>query len=95
MLTKGLTSDNAYENAHAESFNKTIKRQGINISDYDNKDESAISIFRYKEVYNNYKPHSSIENMTPVEYRMSHENKKIRKLLYSFMGSVQMIYNVD
>ncbi len=67
---------NAYENAHAESFNKTVKRQEINISDYDNKVESAISIFRFIEVYNNYRPHSSIGNMTPVEYRMALEDKK-------------------
>lgn len=67
---------NAYENAHAESFNKTVKRQEINISDYDSKEESAISIFRYIEVYNNYRPHSSIGNMTPVEYRMALDNKK-------------------
>ena len=63
-----------YANAHAESFNKTIKRQEINISDYDNKEESAVSIFRYIDLYNNYRPHSSIENMTPVEYRMALEN---------------------
>ena len=63
-----------YANAHAESFNKTIKRQEINISDYDNKEESAISIFKYIDLYNNYRPHSSIENMTPVEYRIALEN---------------------
>lgn len=66
---------NAYENAHAESFNKTVKTQEINISDYDNKEESAVSIFRYIEVYNNYRPHSSIGNMTPVEYRIFLKNK--------------------
>jgi transposase InsO family protein len=71
---------NAYENAHAESFNKTVKRQEINISDYDNKEESAISIFRFIEVYNNYRPHSSIGNMTPVGYRMILENKKNKEI---------------
>jgi putative transposase len=75
---------NAYENAHAESFNKTIKRQEINISDYDNKEESAVLIFRYIEVYNNYRPHSSIGNMTPVEYRMVLENKNKVKTSLQF-----------
>ena len=43
---------NAYENAYAESFNKTIKRQEINISEYDSKEESAKSIFRFIDIYN-------------------------------------------
>ena len=59
---------NAYENAHAESFNGTIKRQEINISDYDDKDESANSIFNFIEKYNSIRPHSSLQNLTPIEY---------------------------
>ncbi len=59
---------NAYENAHAESFNGTIKRQEINISDYDNKDESAESIFNFIDKYNSIRPHSSLQNLTPFEY---------------------------
>jgi transposase InsO family protein len=65
---------NAYENAHAESLNKTVKRQEINISDYDSKEESAISIFRFIRIYNNLRPHSAIGYMTPVEYRLALEN---------------------
>ena len=66
---------NAYENAHAESFNGTIKRQEINISDYDDKDESAKSIFNFIEKYNSIRPHSSLHNLTPVEYE-----KKLMKI---------------
>ena len=62
---------NAYENAHAESFNKTIKRQEINISEYENKEESAVLIFRFIDLYNSYRPHSSLGGMTPVEFKMS------------------------
>ena len=62
---------NAYENAHAESFNKTLKRQEINISDYDSKEESAESIFRFMDLYNFYRPHSSIAGMTPIEFRLA------------------------
>jgi putative transposase len=61
---------NAYENAHAESFNKTLKRQEINISVYESKEESAESIFKFIDLYNSYRPHSSIGGMTPVEFRM-------------------------
>lgn len=65
---------NAYENAHAESFNSTVKRQEINISDYDSKEESARSIFNFIDKYNSVRPHSSIDNLTPIEYK-----KKIEK----------------
>lgn len=62
---------NAYENAHAESFNKTIKRQEINISEYDSKEESANCIFKYIDLYNSYRPHSSLGGMTPIEFGMA------------------------
>lgn len=68
---------NAYENAHAESFNSTIKRQEINISDYDNKEESASSIFNFIEKYNTIRPHSSIGDLTPVEYRKLLEKSQV------------------
>ena len=60
---------NAYENAHAESFNKTIKRQEINISEYENKEESAKSIFRFINTYNSFRPHSSLGGLTPIAFR--------------------------
>lgn len=69
---------NAYENAHAESFNKTIKRQEINISDYDSKEESAESIFRFINLYNSFRPHSSLGGLTPVAFRMA--QKKMTKV---------------
>lgn len=68
---------NAYENAHAESFNSTIKRQEINASDYDSKEESAQSIFDFIEKYNSIRPHSSIKNLTPVECRELLEKKRL------------------
>src|SRR5690606_40556467 len=32
---------NAYENAHSESFNGTLKRQEINLNEYTSKEDSA------------------------------------------------------
>jgi transposase InsO family protein len=59
----------AYENAHSESFNSTLKRQEINLNQYSSKEESARSIFAFVEKYINYRPHSSLGMMTPAEYR--------------------------
>jgi transposase InsO family protein len=61
----------ALENAQSESLNKTLKRQEINISDYGSREESAESIFRFIDLYNKYRPHSSLGGMTPVEFKMS------------------------
>lgn len=69
-MVMSMCVGNVYENAHAESFNKTLKRQEINISQYDSKEESAESIFRFIGLYNSYRPHSSLGGMTPVGYRI-------------------------
>jgi len=66
---------NVYGNAHAESLNKTIKRQEINISDYERKEESAKSIFRYVDTYNSFRPHSSLNRMTAVAFRTASKMK--------------------
>lgn len=60
---------NVYENAHAESLNKTIKRQEINMSEYESKEEAAASIFKFINTYNMYRPHSALNGMTPVEFK--------------------------
>lgn len=60
---------NAYENAHSESFNSTLKRQEININEYSSKNKSASSIFSFIKKYNTIRPHSALGMMSPCEYR--------------------------
>jgi hypothetical protein len=43
---------NAYKNPHAESLNKALKRQELNISNNESYEESAKSIFRFYDTYN-------------------------------------------
>lgn len=76
-----MCKGNAYENAHAESLFKTIKYQEINISEYDDKLNSASSIFAYIEKYNTVRPHSALGNLSPIMYRnkLLNENKKQKK----------------
>jgi len=57
---------NAYENAHAESLNKTLKTQEINVSQYDCKISAATSIKSFVEKYNSYRPHSALKGMSPI-----------------------------
>lgn len=60
---------NAYENAHAESFNGTLKRQEINIQDYFSKEQAASSILNYTKLYTAIRPHSALKMLTPKEFR--------------------------
>jgi putative transposase len=67
-LQISMTLGNVYENAHAESLNKTFKRQEINVNDYKNKAMAAESIFRFRDIYNNQRPHSSLGMMAPADF---------------------------
>jgi transposase InsO family protein len=76
-MQMSMTVGNAYENAHAESLNKTIKYKEINLNEYDSIEEAKIRIGIYIHNYNTIKPHSSLNWMTPVEYKNSEKNKKM------------------
>ena len=72
-LKMSMTVGNVYENAHAESLNKTFKRQEINVSEYADKFVAAENLFRFKNVYNTQRPHSSIGMMPPEIFRRRFE----------------------
>ena len=57
---------NAYENAHAEAFNATLKRQEINVNVYENPIESKLSIMEFRAKHSVIRPHSSNGGLTPV-----------------------------
>jgi len=67
---------NVYENAHAESLNKTIKAGEINLSEYESKEESAKCIFSFIEKYNTIRPHSALGGMSSLEYTLYLQNLK-------------------
>lgn len=62
-----------YENAKAESFFKTLKKEEVNLSHYPNFEEAYanISIF-LEDVYNVKRLHSSLGYLPPVEFEASH-----------------------
>ena len=78
-LEISMTLGNVYENAHAESLNKTFKRQEININDYANKYSAALSIFRFKEIYNNYRPHSALGMLAPSVFMNNYMKENLKK----------------
>ena len=57
------------DNAVAESFFKTLKRELVEERSYGTRDEARQDIFKYIELYyNRARMHSTLDYMSPVEY---------------------------
>ena len=57
------------DNAVAESFFKTLKRELVKERSYGTRDEAKQDIFKYIELYDNRaRMHSTLGYMSPVEY---------------------------
>jgi transposase InsO family protein len=68
---------NPYDNAKAESFFKTLKRQEVYISDYRNIREAEANIHHFIEtVYNAKRLHSSLGYRSPILFEQE-QNAKI------------------
>ena len=60
---------NCWDNAPAESFFATLKKELVHGEDYATREEAKASIFEYVEVfYNRVRRHSSLGYLTPAEY---------------------------
>ncbi len=77
LTSLGITASmsrkgNCYDNAFAESFFCTLKKELTFRTEYKNKEEAKKAIFEYIEVlYNRKRIHSSIGCMTPVQFEES------------------------
>ena len=69
MAAKG----NPYDNAKAESFFKTLKREEVELSDYRTFAEAGQNIGRFiEDVYNRKRLHSSLGYVPPAEFEAAH-----------------------
>ena len=65
MSAKG----NPYDNAFAESFNKTIKYEEVYLNEYETFDDAYENIERFiEEVYNKKRLHSGIKYLPPAVF---------------------------
>jgi len=74
LLDVGMKSSmgekgNSYENAHAESFFKTLKNEEVWMNEYETMEDVYRNLKRFlEEVYNKKRLHSSIGYSTPIEF---------------------------
>ncbi|HOF43223.1 MAG TPA: IS3 family transposase [Bacilli bacterium] len=63
------------DNAVVESFFSYLKREETNRYDYENMKELKISVAKYIDFYNDYRPHSYLNGITPNEFEENYYEK--------------------
>ena len=69
---------NPYDNAHMESFFKTLKYEEVHLSNYETYDD-VIERFPHfiEQVYNKKRLHSALGYLPPEEYEMKIQKPKL------------------
>jgi transposase InsO family protein len=72
---------NCWDNAVAESFFSTLKRELIYpVGVFDTREQARSQIFRYIETwYNRMRKHSSLQYLSPVEFEFKNGNVSLTK----------------
>jgi len=63
-----ITPGKPVENAYAESFNGRLRDECLNTNWFLNLKQARNIIEDWRRDYNEVRPHSSLKNMTPMEY---------------------------
>jgi len=58
-----------YQNAYVERFNRTYRDEILDSYIFNNLNEVKQFTEEWIEIYNNERPHDSLNDMTPVEFR--------------------------
>lgn len=75
-------SGNPYDNAFAESFMKTLKKDEVYLWEYENFIDVAERIpYFIEEVYNRKRVHSGISYLSPVQFETILSNQNVREQL--------------
>lgn len=67
MSSKG----NCYDNAITETFFSTLKKELVYLTEFETKEQAAVEIFEYIEIfYNRKRLHSALDYLSPVEFML-------------------------
>jgi putative transposase len=56
------------DNAFAESFNGSFRDECLNVNWFLSFDDACVKIEAWRNDYNEFRPHSSLDNLTPAEF---------------------------
>ena len=60
------------QNAYIESFNGKFRDECLNVHWFLSLDDAREKIGRWQQDYNEFRPHSSLRNLTPFEFRIAY-----------------------
>ena len=69
FLRPGKPTDNAF----IESFNGSLRDECLNVHGFLSLEDAQEKIEHWRQEYNHFRPHSSLNNLTPAEFYLSHQ----------------------
>jgi putative transposase len=60
------------DNAFIESFNGSFRDECLNVNWFLSLEDAEEKIESWRREYNEWRPHSSLDNLTPMQYRKIH-----------------------
>lgn len=73
VATHFIEPGSPWQNGIAESFNGKLRAECLNREWFANRAHAAALVARYRRYYNEERPHSSLNYLTPVEFRQAYE----------------------
>ena len=67
------------QNAFIESFNASLRKECLNVHWFQTLEEAKQKIEQWRKEYNGFRPHSSLDNLTPTEYALKHKKERTSK----------------
>jgi putative transposase len=62
-----------WQNGTGESFNGRLREECLNLEWFRNRTEARVVIERWRRHYNSVRPHSSLNDLTPKEFKMRYD----------------------